>query len=581
MKHLPVILIIAFIIITTMVGIAAVNNYIDTMSATWQAEKILENTQKLREMELEIERKKEYTEWYKTNATRLYTGLMLILFLFLLLIAWFVYNKRMEAWNRQIDGSYALQWKTVGGGLFGLNGVRVLLNPDKLATGMGALTVENVLKASPDFADDRKQLQFLEAQGRKQLAQAMDTSSIKYAAHAKLLAGTYDKTPRIEEYKLLEEKEEEYTETIEQIPLSTAIAESGKFDWYVGQYADSNSLAEFNFTKKPHVLVCGGTNCGKTSSTGYLLALYALKSKMHVVVFDGAGGADWQPFYNHVEFYEAYPEHLEMIVEQIGQLYMQRQTILKQNGVADNYTQDKPMQPIIIIIDELGYLLDGLKAKDKKLYKYVVDKFQALFRVVRKVGIHLVVIDQNANTIPQEILTNIKCIFAYRAEGLIGNAIKRYNLDKLKEQGQFDYQGKFVDAWYTKQFLNDFLPQCKPVRENVFSVVTSNGDNEMIGRDLSIIDVKSTPSVVTSKSGNTPVTSDKTSDNRVVTSGNKVVTAFSLNRAAVTEKEKEEVYRIYLENGKKKNQTCKVIWGKAGGYLKYLDAVIAEYEGDE
>lgn len=302
----------------------------------------------------------------------------------------------------------------------------------------------------------------------ERLIRALPIEAFKYRSTAKVLGSSNQQWKLLEPTKQIEATEPDVIdiEPIKTVSFDEAYKQSDKYQWNIGQVEGTDQLATFNFTKQSHVLVCGGTNCGKTSTTGFMLALYALRSKFHVIVFDGANGADWKPFEQYVEFYgDAQPEHLETIISNIERLYDERQTKLKELGVADNYSMDKPLQPIVILIDELGFLLDGLKALDKNQYKAVVARIQKMIRVIRKVSIHLVLIDQNANSIPQEILTNIKCIFAYNAEGHIGNAIKRYNLDKLKAQGQFNYQGKIVDGWYTKQVLPKYLPLLKPVNQ--------------------------------------------------------------------------------------------------------------------
>lgn len=303
----------------------------------------------------------------------------------------------------------------------------------------------------------------------ERLIGALPIESYKYRSTAKVLGSsnqTWKVTEGKTEPKQLETKEDDIIDiepvVIHEYTFDEAYKQSDKYNWNIGQIDGTDQLATFNFTKQSHVLVCGGTNCGKTSTTGFMLALYALKSKFHVIVFDGAGGSDWNEFKPYSEHYEALPEHLELIIGNIERLYNERQAILKDKGIADNYASDKPLQPIVILIDELGFLLDGLKAEDRNKYKEIVLRFKKMIRVIRKTSIHLVLIDQNANSIPQDILTNIKCIFAYNAEGYIGSTIKRFNLDKLKPQGQFDYGHKVVNGWYVKKFLPQYLPSMKP-----------------------------------------------------------------------------------------------------------------------
>ena len=318
---------------------------------------------------------------------------------------------------------------------------------------------------------------------QQRLIEALPDQAFRYVATSRFLSNP-DKSWQVIEPKQIEVTEDEVIdiEPIKEISFNEAYSSSDKYNWNVGQIEGTDQLATFNFTRQSHVLVCGGTNCGKTSTTGFMLALYALKSKFHVIVFDGANGSDWNEFKPYTEFYDAQPEHLEVIIGNIERLYQERQEKLKELNAASNYDLDKPLQPIVIMIDELGYLLDGLRT-DKNRYKSVVARFQKMIRVIRKTSIHLVLIDQNANSIPQEILTNIKCIFAYQAEGHIGNAIKRYNLDKLKAQGQFNFQGKIVDGWYTKQHLSNYLPSIKPVKQQLMltcSEATQLKDEEIV-----------------------------------------------------------------------------------------------------
>lgn len=385
--------------------------------------------------------------------------IMLVIIAIALVIAFiaYVYIKGMlPYWQLQ-----ALQPKQPSFAMYGLGLV---------ATGLGSYVV---VKLTQDYTNRSLP---------ERLIKALPIEAFKYRSTAKVLGSSKQEWKVIEPTKLIEDKTEEIVdiEPIKTYSFDEAYKQSDKYNWYVGQIEGTNDLATFNFTKQSHVLVCGGTNCGKTSTTGFMLALYALKSRFHVIVFDGANGADWNEFKPYTEHYDAMPEHLETIISNIERLYQERQDKLKQLGTANNYDLDKPLQPIVILIDELGYLLDGLRSIDKNQYKSVVQRFQKMIRVIRKVSIHLVLIDQNANSIPQEILTNIKCIFAYNAEGHIGNAIKRYNLDKLKAQGQFNYQGKIVDGWYVKKVLPQYLPSIKPVSQVLMLTDTRLQDEEIV-----------------------------------------------------------------------------------------------------
>ncbi len=567
LKSIPIILFFLLLFF----GVVTIKEYFNTVGPIWNNEAQIAAYQNQRIFEEKIIREREVTKWWSDNTIFIYSGGFLLIVLGTLSTFYVVVARQITATKRAQDGLFPLIERKE-------NGTTYWINPNLQTQAVAALTDENL---NSKTNQEQLQLQYkaLENFGKAQMMQGMPAQGFRYAATNKLLAGAYDKPQRFLPDNTVEDKDEVIDVEYSVVPFEEAVKQSDKFNWNVGQYENSNDLAKFNFTIQSHALICGGTNCGKTSSTGFLLALYALRSKMHVVIFDGAGGADWVKFKKHVEFYELKSETLEHIISTLENLYDKRQEVLNSEGIEENYLMKKPMQPIIVIIDEFGYALDNLKIKDKALFKNIVARFQNIIRVLRKVGIHLVIIDQNANTIPQEIVTNIKCIFAYNAEGHIGAVVKRYNLDKLKPQGQFDFNHKVTNTWHTKKFVEDYLVDIAPCKGKYFSVT----DNNNGGGIPALITTKPSPSIVTSKNGNTPVTSDKTTektDNESDKSDNKVITALSLKGPAITTTEKDLVYKIYVENGKKKNQTCKQIWGGAGGYLKYLNSVIEEYESE-
>lgn len=56
---------------------------------------------------------------------------------------------------------------------------------------------------------------------------------------------------------------------------------------------------------------------------------------------------------------------------------------------------------------------------------------------------------------------------------------------------------------------------------------------------------------------------------------------FYLKGGPTTIEQKEWIYKIYLDTGRRKNETCRRVWGNTGGYTRYLNEVILSYESVE
>ncbi len=572
--------ILVFVVIV--IGCFAVYQYVEAQKSIWQQQAQYELQQKIREDERNQAAKYARAKWWANHTDEVYTVVALLVVSSVVFAGWHVYDKRREAHNRAVDGMFPLQQMKVADSW-------LLVNPNN-----APLPILNVAQPQLPMNQGDYILQSEMNKGASKVALAQAKASrampIRYAAEAKMEAGYWDREPQGQSrFKVVEAE----TPLLEEQPIKhyefdEAIAQSSKLNWVVGQESSTEELMRFDFTKQSHALVCGGTNCGKTSSTGYLLALMALKSKMHVCIFDGADGADWLPFERYTEFKLVEPEDLKHIVARIEQLYEERQEDLKRAGVANNYDLKPPLQPIIIILDEVGFMLAGL---EKKAKEEVTKRLTRAIRVIRKVGIHLVLIDQNVQNLPSQLLTNINCIFAYKAEGMASNAIKRYNLDKLKPQGQYDYNGKVVDVWHTAKFLDAHLNGLKPVRGKYFNLdsvksVTSNNDKGVSSDEIDgeyTLEKTSYSTSYQSDNGSSSGSKVVTSGYGVTTLQDRVTTAITskkplLQGEPVTSEDKRLVYDVAQLVSK--NKAYEALWGgKNGKRQGWLNSIIEEYEG--
>lgn len=577
MKSLPLILVMGAIVI----GSIATIRYIDNMSPSWATTEAIENAQRIREMEEQAARDREYTEAY-TRYIDIALGVVVFGGAGVIVVGLgYVAHKRLESSNRAKDGMFALKWVVK-------DGVNYLINPNLATQSIAAITDENL--GNREYQQQR-QMQVLQNQGRAQLAQAMSNQPVKYVAQAKMIAGAYDRQPRLPDYHTEEDEEIEVTPIV-RYDLIQAINESDVDSWYVGQNPDDGHLYNLSINDVVHVGLVGATKTGKTSSTALLMMYYALRNKFLVIAFDGAGGVDWLPYKDYIEVYPVDYTTLPERVNQIVALHERRMRKLQERGVAniDEVTGMK-VPHILVIFEEFGYMCQALEAADKKLFKETESRLSNLMRVSRKTGIHFLLVDQNPTRWSQVIKANVKLFIAYKLNGNLGGAINEYHLDKLKNKGQCSIENTFYDTWYTKGEISKLLIDI-PKRSGALlgeNVTVNVTDNSKGGGENTIIDVTPTPQPVTVNTVNTPViTVNRTENagNRTVNTDNTVNEPFTLNRGPITQDEKEKVYQIYLDTGKAKNETCRRIWnvpkGKsAGGYLKYLNTVIAEYEGEQ
>ena len=79
------------------------------------------------------------------------------------------------------------------------------------------------------------------------------------------------------------------------LSLSDALNRSTTEQLILGQ-ADNGSVCAVNLRSSVHIGIYGASGCGKTESTGFQLALAAIKTGYQTVILDGKGGMDWSSF---------------------------------------------------------------------------------------------------------------------------------------------------------------------------------------------------------------------------------------------------------------------------------------------
>lgn len=370
-------------------------------------------------------------------------------------------HKRIENSQRAIDGLFALKQLEV-------NGVKVLVDPNKLAGSIGALTQDTILKSKPNLSNESLQLKLLETQEKGKTLRFLP--EIKYTAHAKLLAGSYEKP-----LKQLE-KEIDVYETPQPLlsasssidHLNTAIEKSDSQTWYIGQDVESGDLQGIDLGDIVHTGIVGATKTGKTSNAAVLMMYYALKNGYHVIAFDGKGGIDWQEYENYIEVFSVDYTNISKYVDRLCEIHGERLQRLQALGKSsfDQISGYKPKK-ILVFFEEFGYIMQSLKASDKKLYQATESKLSNLMRVSRCTDIYMCLIDQNPTKWPNTIKANVKLFIAFKLKGKLGTAIDEYHLDQLAPKGQCFIEGKKTNTWLVKPELPKLLTSVPTIKKRI------------------------------------------------------------------------------------------------------------------
>ena len=177
-----------------------------------------------------------------------------------------------------------------------------------------------------------------------------------------------------------------------------------------------NELEEItaDFNKDPHFIAAGATGSGKSVIIRCILWQFIAKGhKVILVDFKGA-----------LEFGEAYQRYGDTITDKKS-LAKQLDVLLKENELRQaelgrvgaknindyNKKSDKRMYRVLLIIDELGEVLDksGLSDEEKELTQKIEGALSSFARVSRATGIHMLFGIQrpDAKIITGQIKTNV------------------------------------------------------------------------------------------------------------------------------------------------------------------------------
>ena len=272
----------------------------------------------------------------------------------------------------------------------------VTLNPNMLAIPAGTITVQRngdtTLSVGADGFSHPQLLTAHSGQQRIQRAQAKERSrqmgKWEVLADRELLERALpqrkpDALPPVDE-----------PDVIDVTPrlLTTDALNQSKRDRFILGQSDSGALCTVNMRDAVHLGIVGATGCGKTVSTGYQLALEALKTNYQVVILDPKGGMDWGDFAAVTEWHDTDTANFADQMRHIYIEYQRRMEIAKRHDVRHiSRLNDADLPPLLCIVEEYGELTRRLKRADRDKVDGMID---SMAQKGRAADIHMALIDQ-------------------------------------------------------------------------------------------------------------------------------------------------------------------------------------------
>lgn len=438
-------------------GSVAIYAYVQAMSPVWadiaqkQAQQDLDTKKQNDEIQIheEIQRAADWTEVQRMVLVIAVLGLGGWVFY----LMWERRDRRKESWARAVDGTFALQIVTNGETVW-------VVDPNKLggdAVGLNKSTGLLGEHASQFLGPDRQLTQNLAIQKTRTVT-AASSQPIKYAAHAKMLAGNYDREPRQIAQTPADPDGDAMPADFQPLTVQDALAQSAPDSWVLGQNQETGELFTLNIREVVHLGIVGATGTGKTMYVALLMMINAIRSKWRVIILDGKGGADWSKFGQYVEYYALDYTNVGAMLKQITDEYNQRQAKLNAAQANSVWELTPTPRPTMVLVDEFGAVMDSLKVASPAEHKKVSLDLGNLLRLSRSTGISMVFCDQDPSKWPSAMRANLPVNICFRLGGMKGNSVSEFNLHELDRVAHFQVNGERFHALPTYRVIDAMLP---------------------------------------------------------------------------------------------------------------------------
>ena len=207
---------------------------------------------------------------------------------------------------------------------------------------------------------------------------------------------------------------------------------------------------ELNLEITPHVLVGGGSNCGKSILLNALINQCVCHGDS-VIIADRKGGVDYVRLKHFCGLVTDEKEFID-ILKSLSAEREHRQILLRQSGCSNmteyNKKHNEKLKRIVLVIDEVAEWLDktGSTKEQKQIIDNIIGYLSSLARLGRATNISLILSQQrpDASVLPGQI----KAQCSYRIAGRCDNVLSQIILDSTMaaEKIPFDERGLFING---------------------------------------------------------------------------------------------------------------------------------------
>lgn len=222
---------------------------------------------------------------------------------------------------------------------------------------------------------------------------------------------------------------------------------------------DQNQPCRINLRSAVHLAIVGASGCGKTVSSGYQLALAALKTGYRTIILDPKGGMDWAPFAHVAEYH---PTNATLIADQFAPIYAEyqrRMDLAARHQVSHiAHLNQTDIPPLLFLLEEYGDLCRELRRLRRTADIDRIDSWiDTIATKGRAADIHIALIDQYPDQWSQQTLMATKAKIVYQVGPGQGNKVGEWHAERLPDNGRFLHRQTEYNAWHVAPHLPTLL----------------------------------------------------------------------------------------------------------------------------
>jgi len=257
----------------------------------------------------------------------------------------------------------------------------------------------------------------------------------------------------------------------EELTLADTLRRSQPGQVILGQAQNfERTIYELDLHDNPFVMIAGRRRCGKTTQTGFHIALAALYWGWSVTVFEPENNNNWMKFGAHINLHKLTSDNVLAHMQMVANELQRRGDVMRQNGLVKWQDNPRLLPPFVVVFEELGAMRDAMKiTADGKPDKESIQRLDAyLSRIIKeaaKLGLIFVALDQYPSAYAPGTLGGFEKIAFYlgatTGSGNIVNSSMNHKLRGTRnfDAGEIDEDSNpiFFGAWHVEPELPKFL----------------------------------------------------------------------------------------------------------------------------